>query len=74
MLTAHSCLTLYMDPPGSSVYRTLQARVLEWVAISTPMDFPDPGIETESPTLQDSLTSEPLGKPYKVLKEKKIAI
>lgn len=33
-----SCLTLYdpMDscPPGSSVHRILQARVLEWVAIS----------------------------------------
>ena len=33
-----SCLTLCdpMDssPPGSSVHRTLQARILEWVAIS----------------------------------------
>ena len=33
----HSCLTLYdpMDysPPGSSLYRILQARILEWVAM-----------------------------------------
>ena len=37
-LVAHSCRTL-CDPmdcslPGSSVHRTLQARILEWVAIS----------------------------------------
>ena len=35
-----SCLTLCdpMDssPPGSSVHRILQARILEWVAISFP--------------------------------------
>ena len=32
-----SCLTLchpiYCSPPGSSVHRILQARILEWVAI-----------------------------------------
>ena len=37
MLVIQSCPTLYdsMDcsPPGSSVHRTLQARILEWVAI-----------------------------------------
>ena len=33
-----------------------------------PGDLPDPGIEPGSPTLQeDSLPSEPSGKPYKVL-------
>ena len=41
----------------------LQARILEWIAISSPWDLPDPGIEPGSPTLQaDSLSSEPLGK------------
>ena len=35
VLVAQSCPTLCnpMDPPGSSVHETLQARILEWVAI-----------------------------------------
>ena len=47
--------------PGSSVHRILQARILEWVAISSPPgDLPDPGIESRSPALQmDSCPSEP---------------
>ena len=53
---AQSCLTLCnaMDCslPGSSVHGILQARVLEWVAISSPGDLPDPGIEPGSPALQ----------------------
>ena len=44
---------------------------MEWIAISPPGDFPDPGIEPASPmapALQvDSLPLEPLGKPLKVL-------
>ena len=44
-----SCLTL-CDPvdcslPGSSVHGILQARILEWVPMPPPGDFPDPGIE-----------------------------
>ena len=39
VLCAHSCLTLCdpMDrsPPGSSVHGAFQARILEWVAISS---------------------------------------
>ena len=68
---AQSCLTLCdpMDcsPPGSSVHGILQARILEWVAISlfpSPGDLPDPGIEPGSPVLQaDALSSEPPGNP-----------
>ena len=62
------CLTL-CDPmdcslPGFSVHGILQARVLEWVAISFSRDLPNPGIEPRSPTLQaDALLSEPAGKP-----------
>ena len=42
----------------------LQARILEWVAISFSRDLPDPGIEPRSPALQvDSLPTEPLAKP-----------
>ena len=36
------------SPPGSSVYGILQARILDWVAISS-RDLPSPGIESESP-------------------------
>ena len=36
------CLTL-CDPPGFSVHEVLQARTLEWVAISFSGDLPDPG-------------------------------
>ena len=65
---AQSCLTLcnLMDYslPGSSVHGILQARTLEWVAISFSRYPPDPGIESKSPTLQaDALHSEPPGKP-----------
>ena len=67
MLVPQSCLTL-CDPmdyslPVSSVHGIAQARTLEWVAISSSRDLPDPGIEPRSSTLQaDSLPSEPPGK------------
>ena len=51
-LVAQSCPTLChpMDGslPGSSVHGILQARILEWVAISSSRDLPDPGIEPKS--------------------------
>ena len=67
-LAPQSCPTLFdsldYSPPGSSVHEILQARILEWVAISSPGDLPDPGIQPGSPALQaDSLLSEPPGKP-----------
>ena len=38
-------------------------RMLEWVAILSPEDLPDPGIEPGSPALEaDSLSTELLGK------------
>ena len=50
--------------PGSSVHGILQARILEWVAISSSRGSSDPGIEPGSPALQvGSLPSEPPGKP-----------
>ena len=49
-----SCFTLCdpMDcsPPGSSVHRILQARILEWVAVPSPGGLPNPGIELASLT------------------------
>ena len=67
-LVTKSCPTLChpMDSsqPGSSVHRILQARILEWVAISFSGDLPNPGIKPGSPALQgDSLPTEPPGKP-----------
>ena len=62
MLVTQSCLT-FCDPmacslPGSPVHGILQARILEWVAIS--FNLPDPVIETGSPALQANyLLSEP---------------
>ena len=52
MLVSQSCLTLCdpMDcsPPGSSVHGILQARILEWIAISSPGDLPNPEIKPAS--------------------------
>ena len=62
---AQACLTLQdrtdCRPPGSSVHAILQARTLEWVAMPSPGDLPDLGIELRSPALQTD--SETLGKP-----------
>ena len=62
-----SCLTLWdrMDCslPGFSVQGRLQARILEWFAISFFRDLPDPGIKPGSPALQaNSLPTELPGK------------
>ena len=58
------CPTL-CDPMDYTVHGILQARILEWVAFSSPGDLPNPGIEPRSPTLQlDSLPAEPQGKRY----------
>ena len=44
-------------------FSILQARILEWVAIPTPGDLPDAGIEPKSPALADVFFSnEPPGK------------
>ena len=39
------CNTMYCGPPGSSVHGISQARILEWVVISSSRDLPDPGIK-----------------------------
>ena len=54
VVVAQSCATLcdLMDCslPGPCVHGILQASILEWVAIPSPGDLPDPGIEPMSPT------------------------
>ena len=53
------CDPMDCNPPGSSVCRILQARILEWVAVCPPPgDLPDPGIESKvlmSPALAGGL-------------------
>ena len=44
------CESVNCSSPGSSVHGVLQARILEWVAISFSRGLPDPGIESASPT------------------------
>ena len=72
VLVTQSCLTLckpmVSSPPGSSVHRFFQARILEWVAIPFSRGSSNPGTELGSPALQtDSLPSEPPGKPSRFL-------
>ena len=46
--------------PGFSVHGISQVRILEWAAISSSRDLPDPGTETRSQALQvDSLPNDP---------------
>ena len=54
-LVTKSCPTLLKphgySPPGSSVHGIFQAKMLEWVAILSPGDLPNPGIKPMSPAL-----------------------
>ena len=62
-----SCDLTDCSPQGSSVYGIFQAKILEWVAISSPEDLPDPGNKPITPALQAvSLLSESPGKPQYV--------
>ena len=41
------CDPMDYSPPGSSVHGIFQARVLEWVAITSPGNLPNPGTEDD---------------------------
>ena len=45
-----SCLTL-CDSTDYTVHGILQARIVEWVAVPSPEDLPNPGIKPRSPAL-----------------------
>ena len=73
---AQSCLTLFnpkdCSPPGSSVHGILQARILEWVAISSSKGYSWPRDQTRvsvSPALDDRFftTKCHLGRPHRYL-------
>ena len=66
-----SCLTLFdpMDcsPPGCSGHRILQDRILEWVAMPSSRDLPDPEIEPKPhyASFTGRRETAPPGKPHK---------
>ena len=51
------------SPPGSSVHRILQVRILEWFPCAPPGDLPDPGIELGFPALQTNSLPSAQGRP-----------
>ena len=53
------------SPPASSVLGISQARILEWVELSSPGDLPHPKIKLSSLALAGRFfTTESLGKPH----------
>ena len=64
-IVTRSCLALCdpmgYSPPASSVHGTLQARILEWVALFPPGDLPDPGVAG------GLFATEPRGSPVQTL-------
>ena len=72
------CLTLCnpMDcsPPGSSVHGHLQARTLEWVAVSSSRGSPRPREQNHGPWQAASSSLMPPGKPYVVWKSSSCSI
>ena len=50
--------------PGSPIHGIFPARILEWVAISSPGDLPNPGIKPVSPAFRGRFsTTYPPGRP-----------
>ena len=47
---SHSFVSDLCDPTDYTVHGILQARILEWVAVSSPGGLSSPGIESRSPT------------------------
>ena len=61
---SNSCDLMDGSLPSSSVHRILQARILEWVAISFSRGYSNPGIKPVSPALAGGFfTTEPPRKP-----------
>ena len=75
LLQSFSTLCDPMDhsPPGSSVHRIFQARILEWVVMSSSRGSSQPrdqtGVSLSSALQADSCTVEPQGRPPCTMKE-----
>ena len=64
-----SCDSMDCSLPGSSVHGISQARIVERVAISSPGDLPNPGIQPMSSVLQaDSSPLSHLGSPSLIIR------
>ena len=67
VLSLTLCDPMDCSAPGFSFSGILQARILEWVSISSPGDLPYPGIKPTSPASPswagEFFTTEPPGKP-----------
>ena len=65
-VVSDSCDPMDCSPPGSSVHRILQARILERIAVPLPGHLHDPGVEPMSPVSPASagrfFTTAPPGK------------
>ena len=58
------CNPIGYSPPGFSVHRVFQARILEWLPFPPPGDLPRSGIKPESPASAGRvLTTKPPEKP-----------
>ena len=58
------CDPMECNPPGSSVHGILRQVILEWVAMSSSGDLPNPGIKPTYPALAgEFFTTAPPGKP-----------
>ena len=57
------CYPMDCSPPGSSIHGIVQARVLEWVAISFSRGSSRPRDQTQVSRIVGRPTSEPPGKP-----------
>ena len=56
---SHSIVSDSVTPMDYIVHGILQARILEWVAVPSPADLSNPGIEPGSPSLKaDSISTE----------------
>ena len=58
------CDPMDFSLPGSSVHGILQARILEWVVISSSRGFSGPRDRTPISCVSDSFPAEPLVKPW----------
>ena len=59
------CDPMDYSSPGSFVLGISQARILQWVALSSPSDRPYPRIKPSSPALAGRFfTTEPFGKTH----------
>ena len=70
MVTAAMKLKDACSLEGKPVHGILQASILEWIAVPSSRDLPDPGIKPGSPAWQaDSLPAELPGKPRQHIKK-----